>query len=330
MDHLDARLMSAFVNLAAGRFAEARAHADAMAAMPSLREEPHVALGRRIEVDAVAGRHDDVVALAPTFREGWHRAGRPQVNNLAVVAAAVAMVHGLAGRSEDRAEWIDVATGLLRDPHDLGRSAVVWSATFDATVALHEGDPVRALALLTSNPDDLADGISWYGRLWLPWYAAAWAEASVLVRSPDAEERLGLARRLTRGNDVAGLLVERASVLWGDTAEDLAGMADRFAGLGAVYQAGRTRTLAAGRGAPETTEPPDPPEPPVGLGVLSHRELEVLRLVAAGHTNAQIGAELFISRKTAEHHVSSILTKLGATNRAEAAALAIRHGLGTA
>ena len=51
--------------------------------------------------------------------------------------------------------------------------------------------------------------------------------------------------------------------------------------------------------------------------------------MAAGNTNVQIGAQLFISRKTAEHHVSRILTKLGAVNRAEAAALAARHGLGT-
>jgi DNA-binding NarL/FixJ family response regulator len=57
---------------------------------------------------------------------------------------------------------------------------------------------------------------------------------------------------------------------------------------------------------------------------LSERELEVLRLVAAGFTNPQIAAALYISRKTAEHHVSSILVKLGVASRTEAAAAAVR------
>jgi DNA-binding NarL/FixJ family response regulator len=61
--------------------------------------------------------------------------------------------------------------------------------------------------------------------------------------------------------------------------------------------------------------------------VLSEREREVIRLVAAGFTNPQIAANLYISRKTAEHHVSNILVKLGVTTRTEAAALAIRLGI---
>ena len=51
----------------------------------------------------------------------------------------------------------------------------------------------------------------------------------------------------------------------------------------------------------------------------------MLRLVAAGRTNPQIADALYISRKTAEHHVSNILTKLGVTKRAEAAAIAGRY-----
>ena len=67
------------------------------------------------------------------------------------------------------------------------------------------------------------------------------------------------------------------------------------------------------------------PEPGAGLALTS-RELDVLRLLAAGRTNRQIGAELFISPRTAGVHVSHILAKLGLASRGEAAAAA--HNLG--
>jgi DNA-binding NarL/FixJ family response regulator len=60
---------------------------------------------------------------------------------------------------------------------------------------------------------------------------------------------------------------------------------------------------------------------------LTTREREVLRLVAVGRTNGEIGTELFISTKTASVHVSNILAKLGVGARGEAAALAYREGL---
>jgi DNA-binding NarL/FixJ family response regulator len=55
-----------------------------------------------------------------------------------------------------------------------------------------------------------------------------------------------------------------------------------------------------------------------------------VRLVAAGRSNREIGAQLFISAKTAGVHVSNLLPKLGAASRTEAAALAHRLGLFTA
>jgi pimeloyl-ACP methyl ester carboxylesterase/DNA-binding CsgD family transcriptional regulator len=60
---------------------------------------------------------------------------------------------------------------------------------------------------------------------------------------------------------------------------------------------------------------------------LSERELEVLRHVAEGWSNRQIAEELCISLNTADRHVSNILTKIDASNRAEAAAYAVRHGI---
>ncbi|MEV6757255.1 AAA family ATPase [Streptomyces sp. NPDC051214] len=69
-----------------------------------------------------------------------------------------------------------------------------------------------------------------------------------------------------------------------------------------------------------------PPTPAAALG-LTGREQEVLRLVAAGRSNRQIAEELFISPKTASVHVSNILTKLDASGRGEAAAIAHRLGV---
>ncbi|MGW0611720.1 helix-turn-helix transcriptional regulator [Streptomyces sp. NPDC002788] len=66
---------------------------------------------------------------------------------------------------------------------------------------------------------------------------------------------------------------------------------------------------------------------PAGTLGLTSRERDVLRLVAAGHTNRRIAQELFISPKTASVHVSNILAKLGVSGRGEAAALAHRLGL---
>jgi DNA-binding CsgD family transcriptional regulator len=69
-----------------------------------------------------------------------------------------------------------------------------------------------------------------------------------------------------------------------------------------------------------------PPEKSPVAG-LTPREIEVLRLVAAGRSNGEIGTALFISTKTASVHVSNILAKLGVSGRGEAAAVAHRIGL---
>ena len=60
---------------------------------------------------------------------------------------------------------------------------------------------------------------------------------------------------------------------------------------------------------------------------LTPRELEVLALLARGLKNAQIAEELYISERTVKFHVSSILAKLGAGTRTEAARIAVRRGL---
>lgn len=60
---------------------------------------------------------------------------------------------------------------------------------------------------------------------------------------------------------------------------------------------------------------------------LSQREIEVMRLLARGCSNADIAERLFLSEGTVRNHVSAILTKLELTDRTQAAVLAIQHGL---
>ena len=79
--------------------------------------------------------------------------------------------------------------------------------------------------------------------------------------------------------------------------------------------------------AATATEPVDarPPSPtPAGL---TAREVEVLRLIAAGRSNRAIADELFITTNTVANHVKNILSKTASENRTEAAAFAVEHGL---
>ncbi len=62
-------------------------------------------------------------------------------------------------------------------------------------------------------------------------------------------------------------------------------------------------------------------------GGLTRREVEVLRLVALGKSNREIGEELVILQGTARRHVSNIYQKIGANNRSEATSYALREGL---
>jgi len=66
---------------------------------------------------------------------------------------------------------------------------------------------------------------------------------------------------------------------------------------------------------------------PANPGGLTDREVEVLRLIARGHTNRVIGEDLYISPKTVGRHVENIYSKIGVSTRAAAALYAMEHRL---
>lgn len=138
---------------------------------------------------------------------------------------------------------------------------------------------------------------------------ACWHEAISLYRAARmpveiARSRLALAQLLA---------AERPDVARAEASAAL----DVLGGIGATEEAGEAAALLRSLGAPARTGP----KRNAGL---TKREEEVLSLVGHGLTNGEIGARLFISPKTVEHHVSRVLAKLGLRNRTEAAAFATR------
>jgi DNA-binding NarL/FixJ family response regulator len=80
---------------------------------------------------------------------------------------------------------------------------------------------------------------------------------------------------------------------------------------------------AAGHSAPRPPASRRSPHP----GGLSRREVEVLQLAARGLTTREIGDRLYISPKTADHHIQHVYSKIGVSTRAAAALWAIQHDL---
>ncbi|HME05360.1 MAG TPA: LuxR C-terminal-related transcriptional regulator, partial [Solirubrobacteraceae bacterium] len=110
----------------------------------------------------------------------------------------------------------------------------------------------------------------------------------------------------------------------------LLGATDRREQAGALLAEADQRAATIGMGAlrKRIAKLGTPPSAPAGLpDGISAREAQILRLVARGLSNREIGAELAISEHTAANHVRSILRKTGCANRTEATSYAHRHAL---
>ena len=70
-----------------------------------------------------------------------------------------------------------------------------------------------------------------------------------------------------------------------------------------------------------------PIQAPLGADRLSEREIDVLRLLSSGLRNREIAARLHVTEATVKSHVSAVLRKIGASNRAEAVAMSINQRL---
>ena len=218
----------------------------------------------------------------------------------AVRAKAAAMLDRLRAEAGKLA-----ADGLTQQAHQLTFAAE--AARAGRALAATEGGELRQPREMRAAWDKAAQA----------WEAAGepYPLAVALLRAAEAALCAG-------GREDGATLLRRAAELAqrlgaGPLSGDIALLARRArVTLGRPGEAGDTRAVP-GRGA-QAGEPE-----PARLG-LTARELEVLRLVAAGRSNREIAGELFISVKTASVHVSNILGKLGVTGRGEAAAAAHR------
>ncbi|MER5823847.1 response regulator transcription factor, partial [Streptomyces mirabilis] len=164
------------------------------------------------------------------------------------------------------------------------------------------------------------EGLAWLARAEAEWLrahsgpeVAAWERAVAAFDYGDPYELARCERRLAE----ALLVADRRQ----EAAERARAARDTAVRLGAVPLREELDTLIRhGRLA-------DSPSAADRVPALTARESDVLRLLARGRTNRQIGEELFITGKTASVHVSNILAKLGASGRTEAVAIAYREGL---
>ena len=207
----------------------------------------------------------------------------------------------------------------------------------DADAARTHG--AEHLAAMRSARDELAARWPAHERLAEPYLSLCEAEASRLVGNADPDAWAEAASRF----EVLPQPYTRAYARFREGSALLAAQhRDAPRARSALRDAHQT-SLAIGaaplqtaveavarRGRVELSIPVADGQSSAGQFALTAREQEILGLLASGLTNRQIAERLFITEKTAAHHVSNILGKLGVSRRAEAAAQAVRLGIAPA
>ena len=213
---------------------------------------------------------------------------------LTVGARACAAAAAAAGRDRAAAERVDDLLGELR----------TLAGKMDCSGPVQQASQLTFAAETGASP---AGALARWDAV-----AAAWDQAGQPYELAVTTLRAGEAALAAGDRDGAARRLRRAAEL-----------AD---GLGAHPLGEEVATLARSARLPIRAGRGGSGPAPGRLG-LTTREFEVLRLVAAGRSNPEIAAELYISAKTASVHVSNILAKLGVSGRGEAAAAAHRLGL---
>jgi DNA-binding NarL/FixJ family response regulator len=258
-----------------------------------------------VELRVLQGRLEEAEALLTGFEDDPECAGPAAALDLALgrpqraVDRLVAALRSLAGTPVRtlpvRARLVDAAlsAGDVALAEESAQCVAELAAATGTTLHGAHRDDARGKVALASGHTDATALLR----------SAALAFARSGAPLPASRARLALARSLvTRDRGLA--VTEARSALQA---------LDR---MGATAEADRAAAFLRELGVKGRTGPRD-------VGLLSRREHEVLGLVAGGLSNAEIAERLFISTKTAGHHVSNILAKLALRSRTEAAAFAL-------
>ncbi|STX04924.1 LuxR C-terminal-related transcriptional regulator [Kocuria rosea] len=236
---------------------------------------------------------------------------------------ALALLHVAEGRPHVAVSLLE--RGLSGTEGNAVRTTQLLAALVDATLAA--GDLAAAEAATES-----LHRIAGESEMRLGSARADLAAARLALATGDREAAAELARRALRAFGAMAMPLDAALARL-DLARAVMGVAPELAreevlaAQGVFRDLGASRELDAAARLLRELGGGTGPRPRNG-GELTSREHEVLDLIALGMSNARIARALSISEKTAGHHVSRILMKLGVHNRAEAAAHAVDRGTG--
>ncbi len=212
---------------------------------------------------------------------------------------AIRRVEGEASEAGRRATVLPAFVEIMLSVDDLA-AAREASAELDSLATGHAEDALEAMAAQARGAVLLAGGDARGALARLRRGFEVWREFDAPYEAARARELIGQACRELGDEDGARLELEAAR--------------DAFASLGATTDLTRVAMLLEISGT-------------VDDHGLTRRELEVLQHIAAGETNKAIAAELVLSVRTVDRHVSNIYAKLGVSSRAAATAFAHEHGL---